>query len=100
MLSEDAHAAFGMAPPDPTIKQTTEILGLSRRKVYRLVEGGYLISYLLGGRRRVSLASIRFYIDQCRNAGPQFGPPLTGKRARGRPKKPRPGQEPSAASAG
>jgi len=79
---------FDVPPPDPSIMQTTQILGLSRRKIYRLVEAGQLVSYVLGGKRRVSLASIKFYIDQCRVAGSQLSiPPVTGKRKPGRPRK-------------
>jgi excisionase family DNA binding protein len=96
MSDEEVHEVFGVPPPDPTIKQTTEILGLSPRKIYRLIKAGQLISYLCGGKRRVSLVSIKFYVDRCRNAGPQLSIPLvTGKRRVGRP--PKTEAQPSAA---
>ncbi len=64
------------------------MLGVSRRKMYRLIESGEVQGFLLGGRRRVTLQSLARYREVCLARGPQLlplNPP--GKRARGRPRK-------------
>jgi hypothetical protein len=80
-------------PDDATLAEAAAYSRLSRRQVYRLCETGDYESYLLGGARRITWASIRSYREKCRAAGPQLQArqrPVTGKRRPGRPKKLKP----------
>jgi hypothetical protein len=61
---KDAEQA-GFPPPDPTLVQTAQILGI-------LIASAHLQSYLIGVRCRAMHASIRRYGDQCRIAGTNF----------------------------
>jgi Helix-turn-helix domain len=74
--------------PDPDTAGAMRILDVSRKSVYRLGKAGKIKGYLLCGRRRWERASLRAYKEECRDAGPQFGPAPTGKRKPGRPRKP------------
>ena len=81
--------------PDITIGQAMFYTGLSARAVQRLCAAGVLDSYLLGGSRRIIFASLVRYRENCIAQGPQFARrTMTGKRARGRPRKPRPEAHP------
>lgn len=85
--------------PDLTIGQTMFYLALSARSVQRLCRDGVLESYRLGGdARRIVFASVRAYRQACLDRGPQFGPPVTGKRPVGRPPKNRPEEHPQIAA--
>ena len=72
---------------------------VSKETLYRLARRGDIDGYLLAGCRIWRRASLRAYRARQIAKGPQFDPAPTGKRPRGRPPKPRPEQEPSAASA-
>ena len=94
--------AFTAEPgaPDPTMKQVEQEEGILIRAQYRLIRAGEIASYVFAGRRRIVRTSIRAYRQRQINKGPQLQPLFTGqKRPRGRPKKPRPEQEPSSADA-
>jgi excisionase family DNA binding protein len=74
--------------PDPLLSQACDMLGLSRRSLYRLIKTSEVQGFVLGGRRRVTLESIKRYREICIARGPQLLPlNHPGKRARGRPKR-------------
>jgi hypothetical protein len=85
--------------PDPDTDGACRMLAdppLSKETLYRLARRGEIAGYLLSGRRLWRRASLRAYKERCIERGTQFGPPpRDGKRRPGRPKKPRPEQEPS-----
>jgi Helix-turn-helix domain len=83
--------------PDPDTGAACALLGIAKETLYRLARRKLVTGYLLAGRRRWDLASLRAYKQACRDAGPQFGQAPTGKRARGRPREPRTDAQPSAA---
>ncbi len=85
--------------PDPDTPGVMRMLGLSKKSVYRLGVAGEIDGYLLGGgSRRWRLPSVRAYKARQIAKGPQLGPPATGPRPRGRPRKhPRPEQPASPA---
>ena len=68
---------------------------VSKETLYRLARRGEIEGYLLAGCRTWRRSSLRAYRARQIAKGPQFDPAPTGKRPRGRPKKP----EPSAARA-
>ena len=96
MTYKPAPFALDQAPPDLAIGQAMFYLGLSARSVQRLCETGAVESYRLGGdARRIVFASVRAYRQACLDRGPQFARrPVTAKRPRGRPRKPRPESPP------
>jgi hypothetical protein len=64
------------------------LLDVAPRTGHRLLEQGEVGSFLIGGKRRIDLASAEQYLERCRAKGPQFSPrPVTGKRPVGRPRK-------------
>ena len=46
-----------------TVRETAEILGVSRNRVYELINSEQLASVKLGRSRRISIASIRRFVD-------------------------------------
>jgi excisionase family DNA binding protein len=84
-----------LAPADPTLAEASRILGVSLRLIYRLIEKGELETYVLG-RRRVTAASIRRLREIAIAKGPQLQP-VIAKNPPGRPRKPRPEEQPQAA---
>jgi excisionase family DNA binding protein len=46
-----------------TVRETAEMLALSRSQVYELIHSERLASVKIGRSRRVSLASIRRFVD-------------------------------------
>ena len=89
-----SNTSFQLDPvdaPDPDTNGARQVLGgLSKESIYRLAKKGEIDGYVLCGKRFWTLASLRAYRARCIERGPQFDPPVTSKRARGRPKKPRP----------
>jgi hypothetical protein len=86
---------------DPDTPTASAMLGIAKESLYRLAKRHLISGYLLAGKRRWDRESLRTYIARCKAAGPQFDPAPTGKRARGRPRKPKPETaSSSAASAG
>ncbi len=84
--------------PDLHTPQACRMLGLSKKSLYRLGVAGEIDSYLMRGSRRWLRSSLRAYKQRQIAKGPQFSvPPVVRKR--GRPRKPRPEQEPSSAAA-
>jgi hypothetical protein len=89
--------------PDPycraglTMPEFVRRIGCSMRKGYRIITDGEVRTYMVAGKRRVDPDSADLYIERCKNLGPRFEPPVTGKRKPGRPRKAQ--QQPSAASA-
>jgi excisionase family DNA binding protein len=80
--------ALPFPPDDGTKKQVGQYLNISDRQVYRLCQDGILVSYLLGGSRRITWESVKAYRAACLAKGPQFSlGPTTGKRPVGRPPK-------------
>jgi hypothetical protein len=78
-------------PLDVSIPQAMWFGDWSPSAVQRLCAAGEIESYLLGGKRRIVLASLKAYRERCRLLGPQFSVrPKTGKRPVRRPRKPRP----------
>ena len=47
-----------------TVRETADMLGISRSRVYELISADRLASIKIGRSRRVSLASIRRFVDQ------------------------------------
>lgn len=47
-----------------TIKKVTEVLGISRSVVYRLIEKGELIAWKCGSAKRVTEESVEVYRDK------------------------------------
>ena len=47
-----------------TVRETAEMLGVSRNRVYELINSEQLASIKLGRSRRISIASIRRFVDQ------------------------------------
>jgi predicted DNA-binding transcriptional regulator AlpA len=91
-------ASTELDQPDPDTPGVMRMLGLSKKSVYRLGVAGEIDGYLLGGSRRWRLPSVRAYKARQIAKGPQLGPPATGPRPRGRPRKhPRPEQPASPA---
>ena len=77
--------------PDPDTNGARKLLGdLSKESIYRLAKKGEIDGYVLCGKRFWTLASLRAYRARQIALGPQFGAPATGKRPRGRPRKPKP----------
>ena len=84
--------------PDPDTNGACKLLGgLCKESIYRLAKKGEIDGYMLCGKRFWTLASLRAYRARQIAAGPQFAPPLTGKRKPGRPRKAQ--RQPSTASA-
>ena len=46
-----------------TVRETADMLALSRSRVYELIDAQKLASVKIGRSRRVSLASIRRFVD-------------------------------------
>lgn len=46
-----------------TVRETAELLSLSRARVYELIQSHRLVSVRIGRSHRVSLASIRRFAD-------------------------------------
>jgi hypothetical protein len=87
--------------PDPDTDTAGRLLSdppLSKKTIYRLAAKGEITGYVLSGKRLWRRASLRAYKARCIAAGLQLGPPATGPRPRGRPRKhPRPEQSASPA---
>jgi excisionase family DNA binding protein len=47
-----------------TVRETAEMLGVSRSRVYELISAEQLASVKIGRSRRVSLASIRRFVEK------------------------------------
>jgi excisionase family DNA binding protein len=47
-----------------TVRETADLLGISRSRVYELIWANRLASMKIGRSRRVSLASIRRFVDE------------------------------------
>jgi excisionase family DNA binding protein len=47
-----------------TVRETADMLGISRSRVYELIWADRLASIKIGRSRRVSLASIRRFLDE------------------------------------
>jgi excisionase family DNA binding protein len=47
-----------------TVRETAEMLGVSRSRVYELISTEQLASMKIGRSRRVSLASIRRFVEK------------------------------------
>jgi hypothetical protein len=76
--------------PDPDTNGARKLLGgLSKESIYRLAKRGEIDGYMMCGKRFWTVTSLRGYRARQIALGPQFGPPVTGKRARGRPRKPK-----------
>ena len=72
--------------PDPVISEACAMLGVSLRKMYRLIKSGEVQGFVLGGRRRITLESLVRYREICIARGHQLLPlNHPGKRKRGRP---------------
>jgi hypothetical protein len=76
--------------PDPSTVEAMHMLGVAKETIYRLAKAKLISGYLLAGKRRWDRQSLYAYVASCKAAGPQFAPALPAKRARGRPKRPRP----------
>jgi excisionase family DNA binding protein len=81
-----------------TLREFAERIRASDRTARRHIERGEVEAFLIGGRRLIDDDSIDRFIERCKAAGPQFPPPSTGPRPRGRPRKVRPEQSASAAA--
>jgi excisionase family DNA binding protein len=74
--------------PDPLIAEACEMIGVSLREMYRLIKLGEVQGFILGGRRRVTIESLKRYRGVCIARGHQLLPlGHPGKRKRGRPTK-------------
>jgi hypothetical protein len=80
---------------DPDMPEFARRIGVSLRAAYKIAHRGEVQTYLLAGRRRIRDSSIERYIEVAVQKGPQFQPPPTGKRPKGRPRK---DQQPTAAA--
>lgn len=49
-----------------TIKEVAEMLGVSQRTVYRLMERKELVGYMIGGQWRISDLQVNAYLDKVR----------------------------------
>jgi hypothetical protein len=70
-----------------TMPEFAARIGCSLRKAYKIVHANPALTYMVAGRRRVDERGADLYIEACKVAGPQFGPPVSGKRPKGRPRK-------------
>ena len=77
-------------PPDRSIPQAAEMIGVSKRTMRRAVERGEIEAYKLLGNSRVKLASLHLFVQRARSVPLRLLPP-TGpgekKRPAGRPKR-------------
>jgi excisionase family DNA binding protein len=79
-----------------TLSEFAERIRASERTARRHVERGEVEAFLIGGRRLIDDDSIDRFIERCKLAGPQLGPPPGVKRPRGRPRTIKPEQSASA----
>jgi excisionase family DNA binding protein len=75
-----------LGPPDPTIPQAAEMIGVSERTMRRAVERNEVEAYKLLGSTRVKLPSLHLFVQRARSVPLKLLAP-NGKRPRGRPKR-------------
>ena len=77
-----------LSEPDPSIKQTAQLLDVSQQTVRRLVIAGDIDGYKLGGGTRIRRPSLAAYVARCRATPLKLMPPAApGTRPKGRPTK-------------
>lgn len=68
MNQEQSHSQCeGTAMKLMTVKQLEELTGISKSKLYDLVESGELAHYRIGGSVRVSAEQWSEYLESCRH---------------------------------
>jgi excisionase family DNA binding protein len=78
-----------LGPPDPSIPQAAEMIGVSERTMRRAIEREEIEAYKLLGNTRVKLASLHMFLQRARAVPLKLLPPSGPgqKRPRGRPKR-------------
>jgi excisionase family DNA binding protein len=64
-----------LGPPDPSIPQAAEMIGVSERTMRRAVERGEIEAYKLLGNTRVKLASLHLFVQRARSVPLKLLPP-------------------------
>jgi excisionase family DNA binding protein len=75
-----------LGPPDPSIPQAAEMIGVSERTMRRAIERGEIEAYKLLGNTRVKLASLHMFLMRARSVPLKLLAP-SGKRPRDRPRR-------------